>query len=56
MPQTERIVKADNSAISNIFGQFDENISRIEKELSVRIVNRSDGIKIFGEEENSNKA
>ena len=56
MPQTERIVKADNSAISNIFGQFDENISRIEKELSVRIVNRSDGIKIVGEEENCLKA
>ena len=56
MPQTERIVKADNSAISNIFGQFDENISRIEKELSVRIVNRSDGIKIVGEVENCLKA
>ena len=56
MPQTERIVKADNSAISNIFGQFDENISRIEKELSVRIVNRSDGIKIVGEEGNCLKA
>ena len=49
MPQTERIVEADNNAISNIFGQFDENIAKIEKEMSVRIVNRSEGIKIVGE-------
>lgn len=56
MPQTERIVKADNNAISNIFGQFDENITKIEKELSVKIVNRSEGIKIVGEEENCIKA
>ena len=56
MPQTERIVKADNNAISNIFGQIDENITKIEKELSVKIVNRSEGIKIVGEEENCIKA
>ncbi len=56
MPQTERIVEADNSAISNIFGQFDSNIAKIEKEMSVKIVNRSDGIKIVGEEENCRRA
>ncbi|MCD8036648.1 MAG: PhoH family protein [Clostridiales bacterium] len=56
MPQTERIVEADNSAISNIFGQFDSNIAKIEKEMSVKIVNRSDGIKIVGEEENCQRA
>ena len=42
MPQTECIIEADNKVISNIFGQFDSNISKIEKELSVRIVNRSE--------------
>jgi len=56
MPQTERIVEADNNAIASIFGEFDSNISRIEKEFSVKIVNRSDGIKIFGDELNSEKA
>ena len=56
MPQTERIVEADNNAISNIFGQFDSNIAKLEKELNVRIVNRSEGIKIVGEEENCKKA
>lgn len=33
MPQTECIIEADNKVISNIFGQFDSNISKIEKEL-----------------------
>lgn len=56
MPQAERIIEADNNAISNIFGQFDANISKIERELNVRIVNRSEGIKIVGEEENCDKA
>ncbi|MDD5945550.1 MAG: PhoH family protein [Clostridia bacterium] len=56
MPQTERIVEADNNAISNIFGQFDENIAKIEKEMSVRIVNRSEGIKIVGEEADCERA
>ena len=56
MPQTERIVEADNNAISNIFGQFDANISKIEREMSLKIVNRSEGIKIVGEEENCRKA
>ena len=42
MPQTERIVEADNNAISNIFGQFDANISKIEREMSVKL---STGVK-----------
>lgn len=56
MPQTERIVEADNNAIASIFGEFDSNISKIEKKFSVKIVNRSDGIKIVGEESNTEKA
>lgn len=50
MPQTERTVEADNNAISGIFGEFDSNIAKIEKEMSVKIVNRNEGIKIVGEE------
>ena len=56
MPMTERIVEADNNAISNIFGQFDSNIAKIEKALNVKIVNRSEGIKIVGEEANCLRA
>lgn len=56
MPMSERIVEADNNAISNIFGQFDSNIAKIEKQMQVKIVNRSEGIKIVGEEENCVRA
>lgn len=56
MPQTERIIEIDNNTIANIFGEFDSNISKIEKELSVKIVNRGDGIKIVGDQLNSDKA
>ena len=56
MPQTERTVEADNNAISGIFGEFDSNISKIEKEMSVKIVNRNEGIKIVGEEAEVAKA
>lgn len=56
MPQTERTVEADNNAISGIFGEFDSNIAKIEKEMSVKIVNRNEGIKIVGEESEVAKA
>lgn len=56
MPQTERTVEADNNAISGIFGEFDSNIAKIEKEVSVKIVNRNEGIKIVGEEAEVAKA
>ena len=56
MPQTERTVEADNNAISGIFGEFDSNIAKIEKEMSVKIVNRNEGIKIVGEEAEVAKA
>ncbi len=56
MPQTERTVAADNNAISGIFGEFDSNIAKIEKEMSVKIVNRNEGIKIVGEEAEVAKA
>ena len=56
MPQTERTVEADNNAISGIFGEFDSNIAKIEKEMSVKIVNRNEGIKIVVEEAEVAKA
>ncbi|MBR5337342.1 MAG: PhoH family protein [Lachnospiraceae bacterium] len=42
------IIPADH--MSNIFGQFDENIKKIEKHLSVSIVSRGDAVKLIGSE------
>ena len=38
--------------LSNVFGQFDENIKKIEKSLSVTIVSRDEALKIIGPESN----
>lgn len=40
----------------NVFGEYDSYIKKIEKELSVTIVNRDEGIKITGSEENAAQA
>lgn len=40
----------------NVFGQYDSYIRKIENTLSVTIVNRDEGIKITGSEENANQA
>ena len=42
--------------IRNAFGEYDAYVRKIEKELSVTIVNRDEGIKITGAEENVNQA
>ena len=42
--------------IRNVFGEYDAYVRKIEKELSVTIVNRDEGIKITGAEENVNQA
>ena len=36
--------------IRNVFGEYDSYVRKIEKELSVTIVNRDEGIKITGKE------
>lgn len=56
MAQTERAIQMDNRAMLSVFGQFDANIRKIEKEWDVKIVNRGDDVKISGEEENVHKA
>ncbi|KAF5068663.1 PhoH family protein [Anaerotignum sp.] len=56
MAQTERTIQMDNRAMLSVFGQFDANIRKIEKEWNVKIVNRGDDVKISGEEENVHKA
>ena len=53
----ERIVNADRvEDLVAVFGSFDENIKRIEDNLSVHIVNRGTDLKVSGEEEAADKA
>ena len=49
LEQIERIVEIRNENISNVFGEFDKNIKKLEKEYDVKIVNRGEGIKVVGE-------
>ncbi|MBQ8237017.1 MAG: PhoH family protein [Oscillospiraceae bacterium] len=57
MKQIERIVNADRvDDLIAVFGSFDENIKRIEDNLSVRIINRGTDLKVSGDEENVDKA
>ena len=57
MKQIERIVNADRvDDLIAVFGSFDENIKRIEENLSVRIINRGTDLKVAGDEENVDKA
>jgi len=42
--------------LRNVFGEYDSYMKKIEKELDVTIVNRDEGIKITGTEENVNRA
>lgn len=53
----ERIVNAERMEdIIAVFGSFDENIKRIEENLTVSIVNRGTDLKVTGEEEAVDKA
>ena len=45
---TEKSILIPTNHMSNIFGQFDENIKKIEKALAVTIVSRDDAVKIMG--------
>lgn len=42
--------------ISNVFGNYDENIKALEKAMSVTVLNRGDDVKITGEEAAVKKA
>lgn len=41
-------IQIQNELISNIFGNFDENVKKLEKAFSVNIINRGDDILISG--------
>lgn len=46
------ILNLTSEQISVLFGNFDENINKIQNEYNVSIVNRSEGLKIIGEAKN----
>ncbi len=45
----EKSISIPADHLENIFGQFDHNISIIEKTLGIDVVNRGDGVKLIGE-------
>jgi len=49
-------IQIQNELISNIFGNFDENIKKIEKSYSVNIINRGDDVLITGSKSSVEKA
>ena len=56
MNQTEQTLQLENEILLPVFGQFDCNIKKIEKNCDVRIVNRGDDVKIVGEQNGVQKA
>ena len=52
----ERAIAVPSEHISGIFGNFDENIKALEKGTGTQILNRSDGVKITGDEAGVAKA
>lgn len=53
---TQQKLQIPSNIISVIFGNFDENVRRIEDEYEVSIINRGDDIVINGEDENIRKS
>lgn len=54
---SEKFVSVDDSEqLSAVFGQLDDNVSRIQKEYNVTVVSRDGGIKIIGSEKNVDDA
>ncbi len=49
MSEIENITGLSAQEVKEIFGQFDENVKKIERHLHVSIISRDDGIKIVGE-------
>ena len=54
---TEKTINVDRlEQIINVFGSFDENITLLERELGVKVINRDTELKVAGEEEAVNRA
>ncbi|MBE6018508.1 MAG: PhoH family protein [Lachnospiraceae bacterium] len=50
MSSIENIVELSSSDIKEIFGEYDENVKKIERALHVSILSKENGIKIIGGE------
>lgn len=49
--KSEKIIEVNNHAtINEIFGEFDENLEIIKRELNVDFVIRDNGLKIYGDD------
>ncbi|MCM1269170.1 MAG: PhoH family protein [Ruminococcus flavefaciens] len=54
---SEKFVPVDNpEQLAAVFGQLDDNVSRIQKEYNVTVVSRDGGIKIIGSDKNVDDA
>lgn len=54
---TEKTINVDRlEQIINVFGSFDENITLLERELGVKVINRDTELKVAGEEEAVNRS
>lgn len=56
MSSIENIVDLSSSDIKEIFGEYDENVKKIEKALHVSILSKDDGIRIIGGEVEAERA
>ncbi len=56
MSLNEAMLQIESQYVSNVFGQFDANVKKIEKTLGVTVILRNDQIKIIGSEQNSKGA
>lgn len=56
MSSIENIVELSSSDIKEIFGEYDENVKKIEKALHVSILSKENGIKIIGGETEAERA
>ena len=52
MSLNEKMIQIPAKNITNIFGEYDVHIKRIEKTLGVTVIAREDYLKIIGNERN----
>ncbi|MCD7735561.1 MAG: PhoH family protein [Lachnospiraceae bacterium] len=56
MSMSERVLTIPAGHETNVFGQFDSNIKKVERALHVTVVIRDDGVRIIGSPDNIRRA
>ncbi len=56
MTKNQQSINIPTKYIANVFGQFDINMTKIEKAFNIQVVARGNEVKIIGTEESINKA